>query len=314
MIEPQYYTYNIFGLILKSELAFSELVPSEASDHQILLRLKSAKHPFNNFNNAKNSHIVYKQNKHMFCLKLKDIVDYMLIHEDGLTSINMEIIDAERMPIIKSWLFGSVFSAALILNNRFALHASAVGINEKLVLFSGHSGAGKSTIATQLRTRGYSMYSDDKCVLEKSPEDGKYELMHSLRITRLWENSIVNLEDKTFLSNPEKIVGKGEKYQFLLKELKASDVAPKLSAVFVIVDSVKALKLTIREVQKSKKIIVLRNQTHRLNYIHGFKKNDAHLEYLGALANETRIFRVFRPKDTPINSFVDFIEKQIQQL
>lgn len=314
MIESKYYTYNIFGLILKSEIPFDELVPSTSTDYQISLSLASAKHPFNNFENVKDQLVVYKQNKHMFCLRLKDIVDFLLIHEIGLTDIKVDIKDIERMPIIKSWLFGSVFSAALILNNRFALHASAISVDEKLVLFSGHSGAGKSTLATQLRSRGYAMYSDDKCVLEKSKDSSGFELMHSLKITRLWENSIAKLDDKTFLSNPEKIVGKGEKYQFLLDESDQTKTSPKLAAIFVLVDSIKATKITIREVLKSKKIVVLRNQTHRLNYIKGFKKNPSHLEFINSLAKEIRIFRVFRPQNTDIDTFVDFIENQINQL
>jgi serine kinase of HPr protein (carbohydrate metabolism regulator) len=43
-------------------------------------------------------------------------------------------------------------------------HASAISVNNKLILISGESGAGKSTALTVLILRGYAVFSDDVVV------------------------------------------------------------------------------------------------------------------------------------------------------
>ena len=45
------------------------------------------------------------------------------------------------------------------------LHASAVRVNGRAVLFCGSSGAGKSTLAAALAQRGYPLVTDDVCTL-----------------------------------------------------------------------------------------------------------------------------------------------------
>ena len=197
MNNKKFYTYNVFGLILKSELELKELIASKEEVHQIILQLKSAKHPFNQFK-KKGNEIMYKQNAENFCLRLPDTGDFMVSKKDDKTKIIMEVKDAQKLHILKSWLFGTVLNAVLIMNKKFALHASAISLNGKGILFSGKSGIGKSTLATQFHTKGYPIYSDDKCVLERSLKSNKYQLMPSLAITRLWDNSIELLDDQTF--------------------------------------------------------------------------------------------------------------------
>ena len=66
------------------------------------------------------------------------------------------LMDTARMPSAQSetqleqLLLGPPLMLALALNNQFALHASAVMIDQKAVLFVGDSGFGKSTIAKWL--------------------------------------------------------------------------------------------------------------------------------------------------------------------
>ena len=312
MTEDRYFTYNIFGLILNSEIELDELTHSSNPDFQVLLRMKSAKHPFNEFKKKHEKKIMFKQRKNIFCLVLKDIVEYLVLKENDQVYINMEVLDPNKMPIIKSWLFGSVFSAVLIMQGKFALHASAIKIGQNCVLFCGTSGIGKSTLATQLHTRGFPIYSDDKCVFERSLNSQKFRLLPSLRITRLWDNSLNFLDDQSFISKPEKIVGKGGKYQFLLNEKNDHELEINLSKIYVILNTKESNEIFIKEVLGSMKALVLRNQTHRYNYVKGFKMLNAHSEYINEIANEIRIFRVFRPMNTPINEFVDFMEEQIK--
>jgi hypothetical protein len=64
------------------------------------------------------------------------------------------------------------------------LHASAVRTQRGVVAFCGASGAGKSTIATGLRRRGYPVWADDALVLEVGARIGALALPFVVRLRR----------------------------------------------------------------------------------------------------------------------------------
>ena len=68
--------------------------------------------------------------------------------------------------IIRLPLLGTVLSAAISQRNLPALHASAVAVNGQAVAFLGFRGAGKSTMAAALYSRGHSLIADDSVVLD----------------------------------------------------------------------------------------------------------------------------------------------------
>lgn len=73
------------------------------------------------------------------------------------------------------------------------LHAGAVAVDGRAVLFCGPSGAGKSTMAAALAERGHRLLADDQCVLSglQSPA----VLVHpDGRAMKLWQQAIDQLD------------------------------------------------------------------------------------------------------------------------
>jgi len=70
--------------------------------------------------------------------------------------------DLADVPI---FLMGTAFGLLMHQRGRVLLHASAIRVGNKAVLFCGASGAGKSTLAAALHQRGYEFVSDDLCSL-----------------------------------------------------------------------------------------------------------------------------------------------------
>ena len=66
---------------------------------------------------------------------------------------------------VRLFLLGSAIGALLHQRGLLPLHANAIDIGGRAVAFSGHSGAGKSTIAAWFHDRGYSILADDVCVI-----------------------------------------------------------------------------------------------------------------------------------------------------
>ena len=71
------------------------------------------------------------------------------------------------------------------------LHASAVSVAGRAVLFLGASGAGKSTLASALAQRGYPLVADDFCVLRLAPDGPRVQPDGGL--CRLWAETIDEL-------------------------------------------------------------------------------------------------------------------------
>jgi hypothetical protein len=85
-----------------------------------------------------------------------------------------------------AYLFGPCFAAIAYLNRILPLHASAIDTPQGCVGFIGRSGAGKSTTVGALTRRGYSIHSDDVCLIRRGPDDRilSWPGIRWLRLTR----------------------------------------------------------------------------------------------------------------------------------
>jgi hypothetical protein len=90
------------------------------------------------------------------------------------------------------FLLGTAFGILLHQREQIVLHASAVRVNGRAILFAGQSGAGKSTLAAALAQRGYAVMTDDVCAITVA--GGRPPLVHpDGRQLKLWEQAIAKL-------------------------------------------------------------------------------------------------------------------------
>jgi hypothetical protein len=87
-------------------------------------------------------------------------------------------------------------AAVLLQRGIIPLHASAIKINNRLVLFSGASHAGKSTVLAELMKKGYTAFSDDIVVC--SADNSHVNASASYPMLKLWDDTIDKLKDPNF--------------------------------------------------------------------------------------------------------------------
>lgn len=92
---------------------------------------------------------------------------------------------------VSLYFLGPVMGFLLRRRNVTCLHASAVQINDRAVLFSGHAGNGKSTTAAALALRGASVFADDIVPLESSK--GHYWAIPGYPRVCLWPDAVAKL-------------------------------------------------------------------------------------------------------------------------
>jgi hypothetical protein len=90
------------------------------------------------------------------------------------------------------YLLGSAFGALLHQRGLLPLHANAIQIGGRAVAFMGPSRAGKSTLAAWFQRQGYSIISDDVCVIGFHG-DGKPYAIPGLPRLRLWAEALDHL-------------------------------------------------------------------------------------------------------------------------
>lgn len=94
---------------------------------------------------------------------------------------------------IPAFLAGTVLGILLHQRGQIVLHASAVEVNGKAILFGGRSGTGKSTLAAALAQRGLPLVTDDICAISIGA-DGVPMVAPDGRQLKLWTQAIDSLD------------------------------------------------------------------------------------------------------------------------
>ncbi|MGC1778962.1 MAG: AAA family ATPase [Xanthobacteraceae bacterium] len=125
-----------------------------------------------------------------FLMRIPDIARFLLKNGNEIVVAAENDAKAGDIPI---FILGTVFGILLHQREQIVLHASAVRVNDRAVLFCGASGAGKSTIAAALAQRGYPLVTEDVCTLTLG--DSGASLVHpDGRQLKLWAQAIDRLD------------------------------------------------------------------------------------------------------------------------
>jgi hypothetical protein len=125
-----------------------------------------------------------------FLLRIPDIARFLLSDGNHIAFEAEPGADPADIPI---FILGTVFGILLHQRGQIVLHASAVRVNGKAILFCGPSGAGKSTLAAALAQRGYPLVTDDICAITGFGASEPH-VHPDGRQLRLWERSIEKLD------------------------------------------------------------------------------------------------------------------------
>lgn len=180
--------YTVSGLSVASEIALPGLIansiPSDESD--VTIRQGSVPSALEQPTaNGPNWQLADGQ----FLLRVPDIVSMLLTAGRAITfELSPQVKIEDALPFLN----GTGFGILLHQRGRFVLHASAVRVGDRAMLFCGPSGAGKSTIAAALVEAGFDLITDDFCALSLT-EDGQIMAEPDGRQLKLWQSAIDRL-------------------------------------------------------------------------------------------------------------------------
>ena len=204
------------------------------------------------------------------------------------------------------YLLGSAFGALLHQRNILVLHAGAIEIKGRSVLFTGDSGIGKSTLAAGFHKRGYPFLADDVCAV------GMINLQPAVipgfpRL-KLWADVLTKLEhNKDQLKSVRWTKGM-DKYFLPVDPVHRSPVL--LKSVFVL-ETAKSDEIKITRLTGADKINFIIKNTYRLQFLNGLGGKEEHFRQCATVAAQTCVYRVVRPRTGfLLEELMDALEKE----
>lgn len=181
------YFYKVYGLNIESEILVPELSELDKSErNNIDVSISYGEMPADIKELISLGRVANYQSQRMW-FHIKDVASYCI--ENG-SKITIELCEITDPQIVKVYILGSVLGMILLQRNIVAIHGGAIVIDGKGCIFTGDKGAGKSTLTTALRQKGYDFVSDDVGAIQT----GDTNMIHpGFGYQKLCEDAMVKL-------------------------------------------------------------------------------------------------------------------------
>lgn len=204
---------------------------------------------------------------------------------------------------IKHLLLDQVLPRCMTHQGRVMVHASAVRLEQGLLLFLGDSGTGKSTIAGNFHKLGNAVVSDD-CLMLKMEKTG-IKAIPTYGGLRLWDDSLEVLFPPEQEVDP--VAHYSTKKRVVLDEkgtLRLRKGLPVL-AMFVLSprDPASGSEITLERLSNREAFIALMKQTFQLD-VHDLKRIERHMRRLGRIVPKLPAYRLSMPHKYELLPFV----------
>lgn len=188
--------YRLGPFVLASEIAIPELAElDEASEdagrHDVRIRLGRVPERIENVvaNESR-----WWASREEYLLRVPGVANFLVRHG---REVVVEAAEGALAGDIRAYLLSPIFSTLCHQAGMYSLHASSVKVGDGVVAFLGHSGAGKSTLAAYLDRRGYTVVSDDICLLDpravEGEADGQTMVVPVAPALKLWRSALEQL-------------------------------------------------------------------------------------------------------------------------
>ena len=224
-----------------------------------------------------------------FLLRIPGVARFLLTAGKEIAFEAEPGADAGDIPI---FILGTAFGILLHQREQIVLHASAVRVNGKAILFCGPSGAGKSTLAAALSRRGYRLITDDFCTVTVTAA-GTPVVHPDGRQLKLWAQAIEKLDLEE--SRGERVRSKLEK--FYVDPGEAHLEALPLGAVYALREARPPLAPGIERPNVANAALLLRRNAYRPRLVTHLNQKVLYFHAAATIANKAGIFHLNRKLD-----------------
>ena len=149
------FNYIVYGLKIKSDIEIKEFMKSEDENNDLDIILGQVPQNIKDMM-VEGRQSYYSKTKVWF--HIDNIATYYIT--DGKT-ILVEPCEDPDETLLRVYLMCSCLGFIMLQREQVAIHGGVINIGDNAVIFTGDRGAGKSTLTTALRNKGYQFISDD---------------------------------------------------------------------------------------------------------------------------------------------------------
>jgi hypothetical protein len=291
--------YTTFGLNIVSEIELPELYRWNGVEPDLSIRIGdvpdnicSRVSPGDLFQYSDNEFLFKSRNSGKFLLK--DHKTLIVQKYGNSTDTDVRVL-----------LLSVVLGIVLHRKKKFPLHASAVEIDGRAILFSGPCGVGKSTIAAGLVQRGHKFISDDITVIERVGE--KLLSVPSFPKIKLWSDSLAALgyDSSKFQTIRPRVDKKIMEIERMSREPIVLD-----SIYFLSTDHFFENRIETLDVHERMRLLA--KNTYRIHHLKLMGDSRNHFQACCSIAEEARIFSLRRTTDGfDLDNLLDRIESDL---
>lgn len=296
------FRYHAFGLNILSQIEFPELIVSDFSEADVEIELGKVPLTIDG-SNSEFSGFDLAPNKML--LRFEGVGNYLV--ENG-NHILVEYAENHDAKDVRLFVLGSCFGALLHQRGFLALHSSGFVHNGDVVLLSGDSGAGKSSICNSFRLKGNKVITDDICAIKI--EENECLAYPGFPRSKLWDDALTKLAiDKDGSSRVREEL---EKYNVNVMESFEQQIL-KIKKLYII-EPYNDTEIIIDEVEKSNKANFLVNITYRHYFLKGMGLMSQNFLNSMKFCQLIPMARLKRPKQSDISAVSAAIEDDLSTL
>ena len=152
------YYYKVYGLTVESEVTCEELVVWDKAENEVSDVIIEFGTPTEEVQQQLELGEVCRYESQLMWFKVPRIATYCIIQ--GKRILIDKELDATLLDV-KQFLLGSCLGMIMLQRDMIAIHGGTIAMNGKGLLITGNRGAGKSTLTSALRLKGYPLVADD---------------------------------------------------------------------------------------------------------------------------------------------------------
>ena len=304
------YRYRAFGFNIESEFEIAQMLPADFSAEQCDVHVRFGEVSRDMVKEPLQTYLDSSFGKdEMWC----DIEVAELYVGHGTDIIVQKITDKEEEEgLLQAFITGLAFGAIMHQRKQIPMHGSCVQKNGRAVLFTGLSGAGKSSIAAEAIRRGYRLVTDD--VTPVSIRNGAVVAEPSFPQQKLWEDAVdrVGARDKT----DHMIYEEDDRTKFAMNVDEAFlNEETELCAVIQLIpkEGAREGRILIEEVKGLERAVLLQLHTYRKYMLVDNESRQRHFQSCADIAKRLKIAHLFRYEDTPESELLAATEEFINE-
>lgn len=293
------YRYKVFGLHVASDILLPELLTAIDPPDMPEVNISLGKVPAD-ISGALEKTASFQAAKDQFLFRVTGVGCYYATNGN---SIIVEPAGQAKEISVRLFLLGTTFGALLMQRGILPIHGSAVVVKGCCVIFTGVSGAGKSTMLAAFRKSGYPFLTDDVAAVTVDA-DGVAWVHSSYPQQKLWGDSAEAMDVDTASLTPF-YTGK-DKDKFAVPAHEEFWQAPVPLAAVYELEVEGHRDVIVRPLAGMDKLAVLMSHTYRPWLVDVLDIKAAHFKQCVAVARRVAVSKLARPEG------MFFLEEQVR--